>query len=58
VVAIPGWEIDAQGSEEHLLVNERNLAMMSGWKDQSDYLMNDDVEALHKLLTSRGTRQK
>jgi len=55
VIAIPGWDIGEQGSEEHLLVNERNLPMLSGWKDQADYLMNEDVEALHKLLTTRCT---
>ncbi len=55
VIAIPGWEIGEQSSEEHLLVNERNLPMLSGWKDQADYLMNEDVDALHKLLTTRCT---
>ena len=55
VIAIPGWDIGEQGSEEHLLVNEKNLPMLSGWKDQADYLMNEDVEALHKLLTTRCT---
>ncbi|MDA0705688.1 MAG: hypothetical protein O2805_03490 [Proteobacteria bacterium] len=58
VIAVPGWDIDTQGSEEHLLVNERNLPMLSGWKDQSDFLLNEDVDALYKLLTSHGTRQK
>ena len=55
VIAIPGWEIGKQSSEEQLLVNERNLPMLSGWKDQADYLMNEDVDALHKLLTTRCT---
>jgi hypothetical protein len=27
--------------------------MLSGWKDKADYLMNEDVDALHNLLTSR-----
>lgn len=55
VIAIPGWDIGTQGSEEHLLVNEKNLPMLSGWKDQADYLLNEDVDALHKLLTARCT---
>lgn len=55
VIAIPGWEIGKQGSEEHLLVNERNLPMLSGWKDQADFLMDEDVNALHDLLTTRCT---
>jgi hypothetical protein len=53
VIAIPGWQIGEQSSEEHLLVNEKNLAMLSGWKDQADFLMDDDVDALHELLTTR-----
>jgi hypothetical protein len=56
VVAVPGWEVDSQSSDEHLIVNERNLAMLRGWKDQNDYLMNEDVEKLQKLLTARCMR--
>jgi hypothetical protein len=58
VVAVPGWEIDAQASDEYLVVNERNLSMLRGWKDQKDYLMNEDVEQIQKLLTERCTRYK
>ena len=53
VIAVPGWEVNVQSSEEHLLVNARNLPMIRGWKDQADYLMNEDVDALHEMLTSR-----
>jgi uncharacterized membrane protein len=56
VIAIPGWEIGEQPKEGHLLVNERTLAMLSGWKDRSDYLMNEDVAALQKDLTARCAR--
>ncbi len=56
VIAIPGWEIESQQSSEFLVVNERNLAMLTGWKDQKDYLMNEDVDAIQKLLTERCTR--
>jgi len=52
IIAIPGWEIHEQSSEEHLLVNDRSLPMLRGWKDQADYLMNEDVEALHRMLTA------
>lgn len=58
VIAVPGWEIDAQQSAEYLLVNERNLAMLTGWKDRKDYLMNEDVAAIQKMLTERCTRFK
>jgi hypothetical protein len=55
VIAVPGWEIDSQTSENYLVVNERNLAMMSGWKDENDYLMNEDVDAIHRFLTELNT---
>ena len=56
VIAVPGWEIDEQRSGEYLAVNERNIAMLTGWKDQADYLMNEDVEAIQKMLTKRCMR--
>lgn len=56
VIAIPGWEIESQQSSEFLVVNERNLAMLTGWRDQNDYLMNEDVEAVQLFLTERCTR--
>lgn len=52
VIAVPGWQIHEQPSEEHLLVNDRSLPMLRGWKDQADYLMNEDVDALHEMLTT------
>lgn len=56
VIAVPGWEIGEQSSEQHLLVNERNIAMLRGWRDSSDHLMNEDVEALQKDLTAKCLR--
>jgi hypothetical protein len=56
VIAVPGWEIDEQSSEHCLIVNERNLVMLGGWKDRKDYLMNEDVEALHEVLSVRCRR--
>ncbi|MEM7431355.1 MAG: hypothetical protein AAF351_05380 [Pseudomonadota bacterium] len=53
VIATPGWEVTGQASDEHLLVNERSLPMLRGWKDRADHLMNEDVDALHQLLTER-----
>ncbi|MEO1247093.1 MAG: NERD domain-containing protein [Pseudomonadota bacterium] len=57
VVAIPGWEIAEQQSQKHLLVNERTLPMLSGWKSSSDYLMNEDVVAIQEYLTDAGKRR-
>ena len=56
VVAVPGWEIESQASQNHLIVNERNLAMLRGWKDQNDYLMSEEVDKLQDLLTNRCMR--
>ena len=57
VIAIPGWDIGDQASEKHLLVNERTIPMLRGWRDQSDYLMNEDVDELQKELTARCRRK-
>ena len=53
VIAVPGWDVESQTNENHLVVNERTLAMLTGWKDQRDHLMNEDVEALLADLTAR-----
>lgn len=53
VIAVPGWDIAEQTSNEHLLVNERTIAMLSGWNDKTDYLMNEDVAVLQAELMSR-----
>ncbi len=53
VIAVPGWDIGEQLDKQHLLVNERTIAMLSGWNDQSDHLMNEDVDFLQKELTTR-----
>ena len=58
VIAIPGWKVAEQSSDEHLLVNEWNVAMLSGWKDPKDSLMNEDIAALQKELVSRCARGK
>lgn len=57
VIAIPGWEIAAQSSDAHLLVNERTIAMLSGWNDNSDQQMTEDVDALQQDLVSRCARR-
>ena len=56
VISVPGWEVETQESSKYLVVNERNIAMLTGWKEQKDYLLNEDVESIQKLLTDRCTR--
>ena len=50
VIAVPGWEIEEQAGYDCLAVNEQNLAMTGGWKDRQEYLLNEEVEALHEWL--------
>ena len=56
VIAAPGWEIVEQTNEEHLLVNEHNIGMLRGWKDNTDHMMNEDVDILKQEMTSRCRR--
>jgi len=56
VVALPGWEITSQASEKYLIVNERTLTMMQGWKNEKDYLMDEDVQEIHAFLSKSCTR--
>ncbi len=51
VIAVPGWHAEAQSSDGHLVVNERTLPMIRGWRDEADYLMDEDVQTLHQHLT-------
>jgi len=56
VIAAPGWDIVEQTNEDHLLVNERNIGMLRGWKDNTDHMMNEDVETLRKEMPLRCRR--
>lgn len=56
VIAVPGWEVVSQVSSDFMVVNERNVAMLTGWRDEKDYLLNEDVETIHQMLTERCTR--
>jgi hypothetical protein len=56
VIALPGWEVVEQAHELHLLVNERNIAMLKGWRDNTDNLMNEDVDVLKKEMTTKCLR--
>jgi hypothetical protein len=57
VIAVPGWDVGKQTNEQHLLVNERTITILRGWRDQSDYLMNEDVDLLQRELTARCRRK-
>ena len=50
VIAVPGSDAGSQCSAGHLVVNERTLPMLRGWRDRADYLLDEDVQTLHQLL--------
>ena len=56
VIAVPGWQVEAQNGDGCLVVNERTLPMLRGWKNETDYLMEEDVEALLDYLTANCRR--
>lgn len=63
VIAVPGWHAEAQTGDGHLVVNERTLPMLRGWRNEADYLMDEDVQTLQQHLTktckrSPGARRK
>lgn len=53
VIAVPGWNVAATDSDKHLLVNEKNVVMLTGWTDPDTYLMDDDVGQIHNYLVAR-----
>ena len=57
VIAVPGLETTEQTDEQHLVVNERNVSMLLGWRDKADYLMDDDIEVLKQDLRTRCRRR-
>lgn len=56
VIVVPGWEVEEQTGDECLVVNERSLVMLRGWRDRSECLMNEDVEMLHDHVAELCTR--
>jgi hypothetical protein len=53
VIAVPGWNVASTDSDKHLLVNEKNVVMLTGWTDPDTYLMDDDVAQIHEHLAAR-----
>lgn len=53
VVAVPGWTVTAQTTARHLLVDEKTVAILTGWKDNAEQLMQDDVERLQSEMKAR-----
>jgi len=58
VIAVPGWDVASTDSDKHLLVNEKNVAILTGWTDPDTYLMDDDVGQIHDYLAARSVNGK
>jgi len=58
VIAVPGWNVSSTDSDKHLLVNEKNVVMLTGWTDPDTYLMDDDVAQIHDYLAASCTNGK
>ena len=46
VIAVPGWDIESQPDDSLLIANEHNIAMLTGWKNEREYLMDEDLTVL------------
>ncbi|MDX1431847.1 MAG: hypothetical protein R3286_05300 [Gammaproteobacteria bacterium] len=53
VIAVPGWNVTSSSTDQHLLVNEKTVVMLTGWTDPNTYLMDEDVERITEYLTRR-----
>lgn len=51
VIVVPGWRVRSRGTESHLVVNERNVAMISGWTQEDAYLMEEEVAHIAQHLS-------
>jgi len=53
VIVAPGWEVSAAEERDTLLVNQSGLTMMTGWRDQRAFLLDEEVADLERLLSRR-----
>lgn len=51
VIAVPGWRVGGPSHDRLLLVNEKNLVMLTGWTSKDSYLMDDDVAQIIEHLS-------
>jgi len=51
VVVVPGREVSAAEEADTLLVNQSGLTMMTGWRDQRAFLLDEEVAALERRLS-------
>ncbi|WP_405220457.1 hypothetical protein [Lentisalinibacter sediminis] len=53
VIVVPGWDVSSAEERDTLLVNQSALTMMTGWRDQRAFLLDEEVADLERLLTKR-----
>lgn len=58
VLVLPGWHTLPNGEGNHLVLSEKNLAMLTSWNTPDAHLMDEDCAAIHAFLykASRVTR--
>jgi len=53
VIALPGWNVESPRTDSLLLVNEKNVVMLTGWTHADAYLMDDDVDKICNHLADQ-----
>lgn len=58
VLVVPGWHTLPNGEGNHLVLSEKNLAMLTSWNTPDAHLMDEDCATIHAFLykASRVTR--
>lgn len=50
VIAVPGWNTRPNDTDNHLLLNERNLVTLTSWNRPDAYLMDEDCLSIQAFL--------
>lgn len=50
VLAVPGWDSRPDGKGNHLVLNEKNLVMLTSWNTPDAYLMDEDCATIQAFL--------
>jgi hypothetical protein len=58
VIGVPGCQVITTGSDQHLVVNESNCVMLTGWRVPDAYLMSEEVQKIGEFLLWKCSRRK
>lgn len=50
VLVVPGWHTLPNGEGNHLVLSEKNLAMLTSWNTPDAHLMDEDCVTIHAFL--------